>query len=125
MAKPPKIDPQPADAAASAIAEALAPSADPPPPPKVWRSIAFARRSVSVYLGGSIVKVLGGEWIEEPDRVEHLRRDPSFAIFDFGSPAEFAEVRADYDQACTELRERAANLGLTVFRDGEAALLKR
>lgn len=99
------------------------PGAEPPEAPStrpVWRRVAIARRSCSAYLDGDLVKLLGGEIVAEPGRVESLARDPeAFEIVEVASPEDLALLREERDQAVAELRDRARALGCVVYRDGE------
>lgn len=86
---------------------------------KVWRRVAFARRSAKVFTRGGLQHVLGGEILDDPSLVATLGGDEAFQFFELRHRDELEELRADYAGQVAELRERAAKLGLVVYRHGE------
>ncbi|MDB4930536.1 MAG: hypothetical protein JWM10_3020 [Myxococcaceae bacterium] len=92
---------------------------EPPAPRPRWRDVAVCVRATSCYFGGALVKLLGGEWVEERERVEVVRGDTSFRVFPVESPEHLAELRADYQRELARVRRDAAALGFVLFRDGE------
>lgn len=102
-----------------------APSPDPfvddvvelrPPPPK--RAVAFCKQSRAVVLDGQHIRVLGGEFITHPPHVEAVRSDDGFRILEVDDE-ELAELMDAHAREVEHLRERAAELGFVVYRDGE------
>lgn len=100
----------------------VAPTAAPPPP---WRTVAFARRAVTLPLGGGTMRVLGGEWITEPADVATLRgMDDAFDFVAVDGPAHLAEVQARVEADVAHATSVLRDLGRVVLRDG-APLPKR
>lgn len=88
-------------------------------PRPTWRTIAFAKQARQVYLGGVLVPVLGGEFIEHPPHVEALRGDEAFEFIAVASPDELAALKERHARDVEEVRAFARELGLVVYRDGE------
>lgn len=94
--------------------------ATPEPARKPWRTVAFARKSTKVYTRGGLLRVLGGEILDDPALVATLAGDDTFMLIDVEGPEHLVYLRERHEQEVARLREHAAELGLVVYRDGEA-----
>lgn len=108
---PPEAPPGPD----TATGEAESPREEPAP----WRTVALALRARTVHVGSAAVRVLGGELVTEPDRVAALRGDDAFQLIPVHSARELELMRLRLAQVHEDIRRRAAEVGLVVYRDGE------
>lgn len=91
-----------------------------------WRRVALCTKGCSVYLGGMLSKVFGGEWITDAMQAKSLDRDKDhFLMVDVDSPDHLSELMAAHKKTIDALKAEAKKLGLVVFRDGEAIPVKR
>lgn len=83
-------------------------------------------KSCSVYLGGTLQKVLGGTWVTDQGHVGVVASNAeNFKLVDVQSPEHQVSVIADHKREIDELRAAAASHGFVVLHDGEFTLNKR
>lgn len=120
---PPAETPAPADPPPD-LAEAPPPEpeivpaapAEPPPP---WRVVAVCKKPVGVYFGGGFARLLGGEWVTEPDRLAVVAGDTEhFAFLPCQDAEHLARMQAQYAHDLAQLTEMAAEMGYTVHPAG-------
>lgn len=105
------------------------PAVAPPPatqPPARPRRVAICTKTCAVALGAGVQRIYGGDWIIEPSHVAVIEHDVEhFRMLDFPSAAAMTTARASFDAHVADLRRRAADIGLVLFRDGEVDPPKR
>lgn len=90
----------------------------PPASAEPQRTVAFVVKSLVVAFHDTSTRLLGGELVTEPRRVEALRGNDGVEFLEVPESA-VEELRQTHAQAVENLREHAAKLGFVVFRDGE------
>lgn len=91
-----------------------------------WRVVALCIKSCSVYLGASLVKLYGGDWVTDAQHAQLVARDPEhFRLVPFESPAEMQAALRDHEAQIVRFKKTAAEIGLVVLSDGEFTLQKR
>lgn len=90
--------------------------------PDAGRDVAFCYRTCQVYLDGGLHRVLGGEVLEHHRHVDQVRNDTAhFRLIRLQAPDHLERIRKEWRDEFDEMKKRAAELGLVVYRDGEVA----
>lgn len=97
-------------------ADAAPPPAPAPAPP--WRTVALCHTACNVHFGGQLIRLLGGEWVTEPDRVATIRGCEQFQFFDVTSPEQLASIMTETTTLIEQATKQLADLGYVVVRHG-------
>jgi hypothetical protein len=113
-AGPPATEPAPEDPPPGALEE---PAPEAPAGP--WRVVAVCAKSVTIHFPGGPTRVVGGDWITEPDRLAVLGGCEEFFTFlPCASPEHLAEMQARFARDLAELEGMAALMGYAVHPAG-------
>jgi hypothetical protein len=109
--------------------------APPPVPPapqqqeekrKPWRQIVLCIKGCSVYLGGALTKMFGGDWVTDQGHVSVLLRDPQhFMVVDVQSPEDQERILELHRARIEEARKLLAGFGMVILGDGSFTPVKR
>lgn len=91
-----------------------------------WRQILLCVKGCTLYLGGSLRRVFGGEWVTDQSDVIAIGHDVEhFTSFDVYAPEEIPATIARHAATLSEARVQLAKLGMVVVGHGSFTPVKR